>query len=133
MKRTLNISLALLVIVLMQSNAASAKLPGMLQRLHLGYSFVINSAEYQVKTKYVTPEFSIDTSYKYDMKTSAAFGYTIGTYFPLKRLGRVSKLVLGVDYMYNLMLWDSPVPIIDGTGARVILFFLAVHCKWLYL
>ncbi len=95
---------------------SSAQMPGILQRTQLGYSIVMNSAEYEVKQKITDPSFSKDTTYKYDMKTTASFGYTIGTYVPVTRLGRKSKLVWGVDFMYNMMLWDSKLRMYDAGG-----------------
>jgi hypothetical protein len=88
---------------------SQAKLPGILSRFQLGYSFLSNSAEYTSSLK--ANFLGIDTTYKpYDMSTTAAWGFTAGTYFPLKRMGNASALVLGVDYMYNLMTWKSKVP-----------------------
>jgi len=98
----------LLIALLSVPFTGSAKFPGILKRFQLGYSFVSNKAEYSSAYK-VTGV--IDTAYKpYEMKTSAAWGFTAGTYFPLKRMGNASSLNLGIDYMYNLMTWKSQVP-----------------------
>ena len=104
--------LALLFIIPLCS---SAKFPGILQRYQLGYSFVINSAQLTNGTK-ITGAGSLDrdTSYKTNFNTSAAFGVTMGTYVPLARLGRASTLVLGIDFMYNMMTWKSKVPAFGG-------------------
>ena len=107
MRNSYKLVLALLTLVLSLPITSSAKFPGILQRYQLGYSFVMNSAEYKVKQKITVPDFAKDTNYSYDMKTSASFGVTMGTYVPIARLGRKSKLVWGIDYMYNMMLWDS--------------------------
>lgn len=98
----------LLALLFIMPLCSSAKFPGILQRYQLGYTFVMNSAEYEAKNRVTL--LNIDTSFKRDMKTSAAFGVTMGTYVPLKRLGQSSMLVLGIDYMYNIMTWESKVP-----------------------
>ena len=100
---------ALFLFALLSSPLAGfAKFPGILSRLQLGYSFISNKAEYSSGFKLTGV---IDTSYKpYEMSTSASWGFTAGTYFPLKRLGEASSLVLGVDYLYNMMTWKSKVP-----------------------
>lgn len=86
-----------------------AKIPGILSRFQVGYSFLSNSAQYTSGLK--VDLLKIDTTYKpVDMKTNAAWGFTVGTYFPLKRIGAASSLNLSIDYMYNLMTWKSEVP-----------------------
>jgi hypothetical protein len=104
-KKTLLVSSLALVSLPVVS---SAKIPGLLQRFQLGYTFVMNTAE----LKNTTP----DTSYSTSFNTSAAFGVTAGTYIPLKRLGRASSLALGIDYMYNMMTWKSKIP---GFGGEI--------------
>lgn len=96
--------------------AGFAKFPGILSRFQVGYTFVSNQAEYSSSFK--TGFLNIDTSFPgYEMKTSASFGVTAGTYFPLARLGNSSALVLGVDFMYNAMTWDSKIPgILDNSN-----------------
>jgi hypothetical protein len=94
----------LLTLLLVSPFCSSAKFPGLLQRFQLGYSFVMNSGT--LESKYPISD-SKDTIITRDFNTSAAFGVTVGTYFPLKRLGEASKLVLGVDFMYNVMTWKE--------------------------
>jgi hypothetical protein len=89
---------------------AQPKFPGLLKRFHIGYSFVSANADFESKNYFLSdlnPNTNIDTIYKGNIGTSAAFGFTFGTYFPLKRLGQKSKLCLGVDYFYNAMTWGS--------------------------
>lgn len=108
---------ALFLTVLLISPVCSfARFPGILKRFQLGYSFVSNKADYT--STFRSSLLGIDTSYAgTEMKTTAAWGFTAGTYFPLKRLGNASALVLGVDYMYNLMTWKSDLPGgLDNTG-----------------
>lgn len=85
-----------------------ADFPGFFQRLQVGYTFVSNSAQSEARDFF--PILGIDTSYTHTIKTKGGFGATIGSSIPLARLGKVSMLTLGVDYMYNMMLWDSNVP-----------------------
>ena len=119
MRNSYKLVLAVLTLALSLPFTSSAKFPGILQRYQLGYSFVMNSAEYKVKQRITVPDFAKDTNYSYDMKTSASFGVTMGTYVPITRLGRKSKLVWGIDYMYNMMLWDSKLKMYNGAGGIV--------------
>ncbi len=94
-----------------------AKFPGLLKRFQLGYSFVSNTADYTGAYRIINPAMNVDTTFKpFEMKTSVAWGFTAGTYIPLKRLGKVSSLNLGVDYLYNMMTWKSDVPSIGSFG-----------------
>lgn len=100
-----------------------AAFPGILQRYQLGYSFVMASADYEAHDKYSFTGVETDTTYKFKMNTKLAYGYTMGTYIPVTRLGRVSKLVVGVDYLYNILVWGSTVPRYGlGTGSTDIDF-----------
>ncbi|HTM65743.1 MAG TPA: hypothetical protein VL093_05460 [Flavipsychrobacter sp.] len=89
-----------------------AKFPGVISHLQLGYSFLSNKADYT--STFMLKGFGqgdVDTAYKpYEMETTLSWGFTAGTYFPLKRLGQATSLCLNVDYMYNLMTWKSKVP-----------------------
>lgn len=119
MKQAYKVFFAVIALAILNSNgmfAQKSRMPGLLQRTHLGYSFLVNSAEFKVKQSVITPDFSKDTSYTESMNTSGSFGFTIGTYIPLKRLGRKSSLNLGIDYMYNMMLWDAKYKVYDGNG-----------------
>ena len=89
---------ALFFLILLAGPLSSfAKFPGLLQRFQLGYSFLSNTAELS------------NTSFPetYEMKTNAAWGFTAGTFIPIKRMGGASSLNLGIDYMYNMMTWKS--------------------------
>ncbi len=116
MKNTYKLLVAILMILLTTPLVSSAKFPGFLQRFQLGYTFVMNSAEYQVKQKMTLPNFYKDSTFNYDMKTSGSFGATLGTYVPLKRLGKKSNLSWSIDYMYNMMAWDSKVKMYNTDG-----------------
>jgi len=95
-----------------------AKFPGVLSRSQVGYTFVSNKATYS--SMYRTNILNIDTSFAdFDMKTSASFGITAGTYFPLSRLGNSSALVLGVDFMFNNMVWETEVPGFSESGFKM--------------
>lgn len=95
---------------------SEAKFPGILQRYQLGYSFVSNKANYEIKQKLTLNGNTLDSTFNYDMKTSGSFGATMGTYVPIKRLGRKSNLSWGIDYMYNMMLWDTKTKRFDNDG-----------------
>jgi hypothetical protein len=121
MKQIYKLMLAAVALAMFNTTDALAqkKMPGFLQRLHLGYSILQNSATLKTHQLVITDNFMKDTSYSTDMKTSGSFGFTIGTYVPLKRLGLKSSLNLGVDYMYNMMLWKSKYKSYDGLGNTV--------------
>lgn len=113
---TSKIFIALALFIFVNSATVSAKIPGLLQRTHLGYSVLFNQAEFKVRQAIITPDFVKDTNYKYNMNTSGSFGFTIGTYVPISRLGEKSILAFGVDYMYNMMLWDTKLKTYDYAG-----------------
>lgn len=108
MKKLIALTMLSLTASMANPFEAQAKFPGILQRYQLGYTFVFATADYKAQDNF--PGI-IDTSYTIsNLKTKAAFGVTLGTYIPLKRLGRMSSMVLGIDYLYNAMLWESTVP-----------------------
>ena len=94
----------LLALLILSPVCSFAKFPGILSRFQLGYSFVMNSG---TQTSKFPVSDTKDTLIKRNFNTSAAFGVTAGTYIPLKRLGESSMLVLGIDYMYNMMTWKA--------------------------
>ncbi len=100
----------LLCAVLSVPLVSSARVPGILSHLQLGYSFLSNKADYTSTYYSKGLGHDIDTTYKpFEMKTNASWGFTAGTYFRLKRMGNASSLCLTVDYMYNMMTWKSKV------------------------
>lgn len=107
MKRFYMPVLACLAIAIAMPYCVSAKFPGVLQRYSLGYSFLFADGKYTGHDQF--PGF-IDTTYDQNIHTTAAFGVTMGTYIPLKRLGRMSSMVLSIDYAYNAMVWGDAVP-----------------------
>lgn len=103
---------------------SEARLPGLLSRFQLGYSFVSNSAESQGHSFIKSPAFNQDTTIIGNLSTSAAWGFTAGTYFRLSHLGESGILALGVDYMYNLMAWkvnNSEPGTFDGATVQMAL------------
>lgn len=99
----------LLLAVLALPFCSIAKGPGIMSRFQVGFTFPSNQAEYTSSAKISI--VGLDTTYKAtQMKTSAAWGFTAGTAFMLKRIGNASSLCLSVDYMYNMMTWKGDVP-----------------------
>lgn len=102
---------ALLIFFLLVSTvfSAQAKFPGVLTRYQIGYSFVNSTAEYKgmLKTYDQKQNYLTDTPWNETIHTSAAFGVTMGTYIPIKRLGRVSTLATNIDFTYDFKYWKN--------------------------
>lgn len=100
-----------LCLSLIVSNAfsAQAKLPGFLTRYQIGYSFVNSTAEYNgmLRTYDLKHNYIADTPWTETVHTSAAFGITMGTYLPIKRLGKSSTLATNIDFTYDFKYWKN--------------------------
>ncbi|XZF16026.1 hypothetical protein ACTHGU_07800 [Chitinophagaceae bacterium MMS25-I14] len=88
---------------------AQSEFPRGLQRLQVGYSFLMGSATY----KYDATTFDqssvtlIDTTATEKIKSKGGFGVTIGTYFPISRLGNKGSLCIAVDGVWNALMWEK--------------------------
>lgn len=106
-----NLTLKLTTVLLLISLTvfSQKRMPGMLSRFEIGYSFVKATSEYKGNFLQYRPDMLSDTMViKSDkVKTKAAYGVTLGTYFPLSRMGNSSSLTLDVNYVYNMMLWQG--------------------------
>lgn len=112
------ITSALVVALLAISFSASAqwydRFPGFIKNYEIGYSYPVTWAKYTRTDHLVTGGAAHDTTINLDVKSKAAFGASMSTYFPLKQLGRKSKLCLAVGFMYNLYTWDYPTYALSG-------------------
>jgi hypothetical protein len=90
---------------------AQPRLPKGLQRYQVGYSFPMTKATYKVHNYYFNEALvtgpQLDTTFSTEIKTVGGFGVTVGTHFPVVKLGEKSILAITLDYMYNFMLWDG--------------------------
>ena len=98
--------IAILAVILFTATISEAKVPGILQRLHVGGSYLINSIDYDIHQKYASPDFNIDTSFTLAMNVKSSFGGAIGFYQPIARLGMKSRLAIGVDALYNMISFE---------------------------
>ena len=86
-----------------------AEFPGFFQRLQLGYSPVVFAdAKYVIESN---DQFFADiyggSKIESTLKSKIGNGFYVGTYFPMKRLGRTSSLAFSIDFMYNSLEWES--------------------------
>lgn len=98
------------------SAMAVPRIPKALQRFQIGYSFIMTSATY-TEHSYIYDDYgnnNIDTSFSKNSRTKGGFGATLGTYFPIARMGEQSSLNIDLDYMYNLMIWDADMVNLSG-------------------
>jgi hypothetical protein len=96
-------------------NAQWFRLPGVLQRYEIGYSYSISNATYKKTDNWNGSSGKLDTSFSENVTSKAGFGAVIGTAVPLKRLGGKCMLALGIGYGYNMYTWDYKTPSFGGT------------------
>lgn len=110
-----------LFLLALSPGTSHARIPGILQRLELYYTFPVTMASYERMDHFTNPtDGSItDTTIKMDVHTKASMGGGAGVSIPLKRLGKKSTFDLDVNFMYNMYTWDyAPATItsFDGTN-----------------
>jgi hypothetical protein len=107
-------TLGLMLIVLIPFNVSAQSKA--IQRFQLGYSFPMTTAKY-TESYTIFQDLnagSTDTSVSKNVKTKGGFGFTLGSYFPVAQMGEKSSLNIGVDFLYNLLVWDAQM--IDVSG-----------------
>ena len=106
-------------LIMLVAATSFAKFPGLLQRYELFYTYPISWAEYTRKDKILAPgaSVSIDTTMTYNVQSKLAYGAGIGTFFPLKQLGRKSKLALDVGILANIYTFDYPTTTFSGLNS----------------
>ena len=95
---------------------AQPRIPKGLQRFQLGYTYPMSTAKYTTRTV-VFDDFgdnNLDTTLSKDAKTKGGFGVTLGTNFPIVRMGDKSSLAISLDYLYNFLVWDADMVKISG-------------------
>lgn len=103
-------SITLLLLMMLCWMSASARMPKALQRYQLGYSYAMMSAEYRLSYPVYRQSgndlFIIDTVLKKDIRTKGGFGATMGTYIPIAKLSENAVVALGIDGVFNMLVWD---------------------------
>lgn len=108
----------LLVIILLISSTTLSKaqygfeaykLPGAILRIQTGYSVAGTSSLYEGSLRLYNNEgiILVDTPWSENMNTTSTLGFTIGTYIPVQRLGKVSMLALSTNLNYNSFKWEK--------------------------
>lgn len=106
-----------LMVVLLALGTSQAKAqfdqwPGAVQNIELGYGWATSSADYIRHDRIVREDGKVyDTTFSNSVHSKSGFSAILGTSLPLRRLGRVSSLNLGVDAVYNNFTWDYQYPI----------------------
>ncbi|RYD55822.1 MAG: hypothetical protein EOP56_14770 [Sphingobacteriales bacterium] len=80
--------------------------PPWVQRESWSWGTISSSAVYKGQLKNIAGETTAD-NYEQNLKSKGGFTYGVGTYFPVKRLGKVSTLAIGVQANTNLFIWDN--------------------------
>ena len=103
-------SVTLVLLILLYATSANARLPKALQRYQLGYSYAMMSAEYRLSYPIYRQSsfdlFIVDTVLKKDIRTKGGFGATMGTYIPIAQLSENALVALGIDGVFNMLVWD---------------------------
>ena len=77
----------------------------------IGYSYCMASAEF----KYRNNSFNegtgrvTDTGFTERLNSKSGFGACAGYYWPVAKMNDMSRLAIGLSYMYNFYLWDGEV------------------------
>jgi hypothetical protein len=101
----------LILVVAGFSKANAQHWPGVVQNIELGYGWAQTWGNYIRHDKIVREDGRVyDTTISQMHTSKSGFAGTVGTSLPLKRLGRISSLQLGVDFIYSAYKWDYPVP-----------------------
>jgi len=99
----------LFVSTLPNAYAQFDKWPGAVKNIEFGYGTSKTWADYSRKDKVVREDGKVyDTTVTMGVSSKSGFSGQFGTSIPLKRLGNVSTLSLGVTGVYNLYTWDYP-------------------------
>lgn len=108
--------IAVVSFLLITTGISNAQLPGIIQRLEIGYSYNMGFAEYESEDVIVDPITGAAYTKTNTIDVSSKFGWggLIGTSFPIKQLGRKSMFAIGADFTYNAYVWDYKVPYFSG-------------------
>ncbi len=112
MKKTL-LYITLLLFISTSAHAQSFffRVPKFTQRMHIGYTYVANSAKYEGQVYNYNFDSASYTSLgltSQNIRTVGGYGMVMGTYFPLTNFGGDKVgLALSTDFAYNFMLWEE--------------------------
>jgi hypothetical protein len=87
-----------------------------LSRYELGYTLPKSWGDYTRTDRFSADGKTIDTSITLNVKSKASFGMYAGWFFPVKDLGRVSKLCIDAGMQYNLYTFDYPTATLKSVG-----------------
>ncbi len=75
----------------------------------LGYSYCIASAQFSYQATSFNENTGVfkDTSFNTRLTSKSGFGISGGYYWPVTRMGELSRIAVGFSYMYNAYLWDG--------------------------
>ena len=108
--------IVLLLSTLPNAYAQYEKWPGVVKNIEFGYGTSKTWADYTRKDKVVREDGKVyDTTVNMDVNSSSGVSMQFGTSIPIKRLGWVSTLSLGLNGVYNMYTWDYP----TATGATL--------------
>lgn len=87
------------------------KLPAAILRIQTGYSTASTTSKYEGVMRIFDANNSgiviKDTAWSQNLNSTSTLGFTIGTYIPIQRLGRVSLLALSTNLNYNVFKWNN--------------------------
>ncbi|RYE25396.1 MAG: hypothetical protein EOP51_04205 [Sphingobacteriales bacterium] len=127
MSRRLTLFLFLLMPVLAHAQPSKGT-PGFFKRLELGYTFVGDKANYQLKypVERIYPlqidRVIYDTVIKSTIKSKGGFGLTIGSNAPIAKLSEAGVLAFSFNFMYNTLVWEAQQEAVSGpatSGGRI--------------
>ncbi|PZF71718.1 hypothetical protein [Taibaiella soli] len=78
------------------------------ERFEIGYSFCLSSATFQYKEhKFDSESLTVSDSTHSDKITSkGGFGATLGTYFPIAKIGTRGSLAISTTFLFNAIAWE---------------------------
>lgn len=87
------------------------KLPAAILRIQTGYSVASTTSQFDGVMRIFdvnnTGLVLKDTSWSKNLSSSSTLGFTIGTYMPIQRLGKVSMLAIAANINYNVFKWEN--------------------------
>lgn len=77
----------------------------------IGYSYCVASAEFKFRDNNFNERTGMvtDTGFTQRLTSKSGFGVTAGYYWPVAKMNDMSRLSIGLSYMYNFYLWDGEV------------------------
>jgi hypothetical protein len=93
-----------------EARAQFDRWPGAIKNIEVGYGYAKAWADYERQVKAVREDGKrYDTTISMSVTNKGGFSGAFGTSLPMARLGRSSRLNLGLNFIYNNYLWDLPI------------------------